>query len=92
MSKPKPNLRAVFGKEQAQPAAPMVADEPAREAPPQAKLTRGKVSVLIKIPRSLHKDLKTVALADDTHITTITEQLLRKFLVSKGYTAHAPEQ
>lgn len=102
MSKPKPNLRAVFSQEPAVRPAPAeeatapaaAVSQPVSIPPAQPKAGQGgrdRFEVLIKLPKSLHKDLKTVALADDTHITTITERLLRQFLVSKGYTQHAPD-
>lgn len=87
MSKPKPNLRAMFDapEPQAEPA-PALAVSPAaakKDSHP------GKKPVLIHIPEAMHKDLRRLALEDGIPLTQITERLLREFLVKKGYTHHA---
>ena len=87
MSKPKPNLRAMFDapEPQAEPA-PAWAVSPAagkKDSHP------GKKPVLIHIPETMHKDLRRLALEDGIPLTQITERLLREFLVKKGYTQHA---
>jgi hypothetical protein len=51
----------------------------------------GKKPVLIHIPEGMHKDLRRIALEESTPLTQITERLLRKFLVAKGYTQHASD-
>ena len=89
MSKPKPNLRAMFDapEPQAEPA-PASAVSPAaakKDSHP------GKKPVLIHIPGAMHKDLRRLALEDGIPLTQITERLLREFLVKKGYTHHAPK-
>jgi hypothetical protein len=94
MSKPKPNLRAMF--EMPEPAAAREQTEPAPSAIPAAKASKkdshpGKKPVLIHIPEAMHKDLRRIALEEGTPLTQITERLLRKFLVAKGYTHHAPD-
>ncbi len=93
MSKPKPNLRAMF--ETPELAAARQQTEPAPSAIPAAKASKkdshpGKKPVLIHIPEAMHKDLRRIALEDGTPLTQITERLLRKFLVVKGYTQYAP--
>ena len=87
MSKPKPNLRAMFDapEPQAEPApasatSPVVAKKDSHP---------GKKPVLIHIPEAMHKDLRRLALEDGIPLTQITERLLREFLVKKGFTQHA---
>jgi hypothetical protein len=70
--------------------------EPASLNAPSAKASKkdshpGKKPVLIHIPESMHKDLRRIALEEGIPLTQITERLLRKFLVAKGYTQHAPD-
>ncbi len=85
MSKPKPNLRAMFDTPE-----PQAESVPASAAAPTKKDSHpGKKPVLIHIPEAMHKDLRRLALEDGIPLTQITERLLREFLVKKGYTQHA---
>ena len=88
MSKPRPNLRAMFDapEPQAEPAALAVSPAAAKK-----DSHPGKKPVLIHIPETMHKDLRRLALEDGIPLTQITERLLREFLVKKGYTHHAPK-
>ena len=95
MTKPKPNLRAMF--DMSEPP-PVVEDKPP-SAPPKAAINiekkdshPGKKPVLIHIPEAMHKALRRIALEEGTPLTQITERLLRQFLVTKGYTDHAPQR
>jgi hypothetical protein len=92
MSKPKPNLRAMF--ETQEPMAAREQPELVTSNTLAAKASKkdshpGKKPVLIHIPEAMHKDLRRIALEEGTPLTQITERLLRKFLVAKGYTQHA---
>jgi hypothetical protein len=86
MSKPKPDLRAMFDAPE-----PQAEPGPAAQPTPAAKKDShpGKKPVLIHIPETMHKDLRRLALEDGIPLTQITERLLREFLVKKGYTQHA---
>jgi hypothetical protein len=93
MSKPKPNPRTMF--EASESAAAQAQTEPAPLATAASRGLKkdshpGKKPVLIHIPEAMHKDLRRIALEEGTPLTQITERLLRKFLVAKGYTQHAP--
>jgi hypothetical protein len=93
MSKPpKPNLRAVFEQPEAKaPASPAATRSAAAPRSAGKKDSHpGKKPVLIHIPETMHKDLRRLALEEGTPLTQITERLLREFLVTKGYTQHAP--
>jgi len=87
MSKPKPNLRAMFDAPEPQaesvPASVVAPTVAKKDSHP------GKKPVLIHIPETMHKDLRRLALEDGIPLTQITERLLREFLVKKGYTQHA---
>jgi hypothetical protein len=88
MTKPRPNLRAVFNTTESPPIATAAVTDPIE---PTAKKEShpGKKPVLIHIPEALHKDLRRLSLEEGTPLTQITEQLLREYLVRKGYTQHA---
>jgi hypothetical protein len=92
MSKPpKPNLRAVFEQPEAEAPAPAATRSVAAPRATEKKDSHpGKKPVLIHIPEAMHKDLRRLALEEGTPLTQITERLLREFLVTKGYTQHAP--
>ena len=87
MSKPRPNLRAMFDAPEPQaesvPASVVAPTVAKKDSHP------GKKPVLIHIPETMHKDLRRLALEDGIPLTQITERLLREFLVKKGYTQHA---
>jgi hypothetical protein len=88
MTKPRPNLRAVFDTPDSTPiAAPAASDTIAPAAKKESH--PGKKPVLIHIPEAMHKDLRRLSLEEGTPLTQITEQLLREYLVRKGYTQHA---
>lgn len=87
MSKPKPNLRAMF--DAPEPQAEPVSASAATLAGAKKDSHPGKKPVLIHIPETMHKDLRRLALEDGVPLTQITERLLREFLVKKGYTQHA---
>ena len=87
MSKPKPNLRAMF--DAPEPEAESLPVSAAPTAAAKKDSHPGKKPVLIHIPETMHKDLRRLALEDGIPLTQITERLLREFLVTKGYTQHA---
>jgi hypothetical protein len=80
--------------ETSEPATGRMQPEPALSANLSVQTAKkdshpGKKPVLIHIPEAMHKDLRRIALEEDTPLTQITERLLRRFLVAKGYTQHA---
>ena len=89
MSKPKPNLRAMFDapEPQAEPA-PALAVSPAgakKDSHP------GKKPVLIHIPEDMHRALHQLSVEEGGEpLTVITERLLRQYLVTRGHTRFAP--
>lgn len=104
MAKKSTALAGIFDEEPtAQPsAAPMPVEQATPPARSTARSTRtnthpasrnhgSKKPVLIHIPEDMHRTLRQLSVEEGGEpLTTITERMLRQYLVSKGHTKFAP--
>lgn len=77
--------------EQAIPPARPTARPTRTSAHPASRNHGSKKPVLIHIPEDMHRTLRQLSVEEGGEpLTTITERMLRQYLVSKGHTKFAP--